>query len=39
VKKKSMKKEAYKSPMAKKKHEKRESPMMKARERKMGGRS
>lgn len=36
MKKKSMKKETYKSPMAKKMHEKRESPMMKARERKMG---
>jgi hypothetical protein len=35
-KKKMMKKETYKSPMAKKMHEKRESPMMKTRERKMG---
>jgi hypothetical protein len=34
--KKMMKKESYKSPMAKKMHEKRESPMMKTRERKMG---
>ena len=36
AKKKSMKREMYKSPMAKKKHEKRESPAMKAKERKMG---
>jgi hypothetical protein len=36
VKKKMMKKETYKSPMAKKMHEKRESPKTKARERKMG---
>lgn len=35
-KKKMMKKETYKSPMAKKMHEKRESPMKKMRERKMG---
>ena len=35
-KKKSMKRETYKSPKAKKMHERRESKSMKARERRMG---
>ena len=34
--KKTAMKETYKSPMAKKKHEKKESPKMKAMEKKMG---
>jgi hypothetical protein len=37
--KKAMKKESYKSPMAKKKHESNESKRMKMRERMRGGRS
>jgi len=37
--KKAMKKETYKSPMAKKKHESNESKRMKMRERMRGGRS
>jgi hypothetical protein len=37
--KKAMKKETYKSPMAKKKHESNESKRMKMRERMKGGRS
>ena len=36
AKKKAMKRESYKSPKAKKAHERRESPAMKARERRMG---
>lgn len=36
TKKKPMKKEEYASPMAKKKHEKTESKVMKAKEKKMG---